>query len=103
MPPDRTIRAQAIGGELGLQHAVEDHPRQRISWLSLYQAGTGRARPDLEQLFGSHLVGNMPMGNTGLRLRPQQLKIQLPVFLQFHPPPVYCKLRRPTPHRNARG
>ena len=92
MPPDLALLAQAAL-EFGLQHAVEDHPGQRIAWLSRHQVRTCGLGPDSKELFGRYLVSDVPLGDTTHGSRCQHVIRDMHVFLEFDAAPVLGELR----------
>src|SRR5664279_3838064 len=92
MPPYLALLAQAASLELGVQRAVEDHARQRIAWPSRNEIGARGPGPDLEEFFGGHLVSDMPVGNSRLGGRRQDVVAHVDIFLKLHSTPVLGEL-----------
>ena len=62
MPPDSTNLAQAGCVELCNQDSIERKPGQWVTPFAHRDARSGGRCPDLEELFRSHLIGDVPVG-----------------------------------------
>ena len=80
--------AQAGVGKLDHRDAVQREAGQRLALVAGDQVGSGRRRPDAEQLFGSHLVGRVPVRDAAPLVARQDLVLEADVALQFRALPV---------------
>src|ERR1700693_6363036 len=88
MPPDPTNLAQAGRIELGNQDSIEREPGQWVTRFARREARPRGRCPDLEELFRSHLVGDVPVGYAARRRSSEDLIRKMYVLLQLHPLPV---------------
>jgi len=88
LPPDLALLA-AVALELRQQYSVKNHSRQRVAGLSCDQIRSCRFSPDLEQLFGGDLIGDMPLGDPALGGGGKDRGGDTHLVLKLHAGPVF--------------